>query len=748
MAGSLGGKLDVRSLRVIFDEGSIAVRSDADLIRLFLTAQRETAEAAFETLIARHGPMVLGVCRRILRDEHMAEDAFQAVFLILARKARSVRVDDTLGRWLHGVSRRVAVRAKDLATREIPALSASQRHAEDPGVEAVRDEIRHLIGLEVARLPRKYREAVALYHLDGLSHDQAADALALPVGTVRSRLSRARDLLRTRLVRRGLAPAAFAAWLGSRPAVACVPSFLMQTTLKNSGGVGAVAISPAVLVLVHHTMRSLLMMKAIGAGVVAATLGCLTIGAVVLARGNDEPKSEQPPAALPKAGPNRDPAVPSLAARFEKIKAEYESANRALWDAVGKVNTKHEQNVIYGRMAPDLVAYTRRMIDLAAIDPKDPAVRDALLWVVTQPGKSSDSGPYGDEFARAAALLVRHHGDDPAAIAGGLGLSNVLSFQRDTLLLGFYATAKAHEAKGVARLALAQYIERKAAVARDSRIREGRQSIRLGGFVDDDGKVIEKEIAQSDEEYAYLLHLKQCDPVYLRELAERLYQEVIDEYADVAHITLKTRELEAVLSRPSPKWNGEPLTQDKRKGLERGIARARTTLGEIAQARLDDMNNLSVGKPAPEIEGVSTKGEPLKLSDYRGKVVVMAFWGSWCGPCMRQIPHERELAERHKDRPFAMLGVNTDKDVEVARKVIEAEGMTWPNWYDGSPHEGPITQRYHIAGYPTVFVIDAEGKIRSKNAFGQALNKLVDELLAEVKQKATGQAIPTPSRGR
>ena len=111
--------------------------------------------------------------------------------------------------------------------------------------------------------------------------------------------------------------------------------------------------------------------------------------------------------------------------------------------------------------------------------------------------------------------------------------------------------------------------------------------------------------------------------------------------------------------------------------------------------------------------------------------MVIAFWGSWCGPCLRQIPHERELAERHKDRPFAMLGVNTDADRAVARKVMEAQGVTWPNWHDGEPGAGPIAKLYHVRGYPTVYVIDALGKIRSKRSRGDELDQLVEKLVLE-----------------
>jgi RNA polymerase sigma factor (sigma-70 family) len=288
----------LHSFRVLFAEGSIASLSDADLIRIFLVGHGEAAEAAFETLVERHGPMVLGVSRRILRDEHAAEDAFQTVFLILARKAPEVRGDDALGRWLHGVTRRVATRAKIMVSREIPVSRTSNNHPDDPAIAALEAELRHIIGLEVARLPRKYKEVVALCHLDGLSHDAAAEALGLPVGTVRSRLSRARDLLRTRLVRRGLAPAAFAAWFAARPAAAKMPSALLETTLKTIGTDAAVAISPRVLALAQHTMRSLGMTKAIGVSVLVLALGCMATGAIALARGGDGPPkfSTQTPA--------------------------------------------------------------------------------------------------------------------------------------------------------------------------------------------------------------------------------------------------------------------------------------------------------------------------------------------------------------------------------------------------------------------------------------------------------------------
>ncbi len=271
-----------QSLGVLFDEGTVGVRADADLIRLFVSGHNEVAEAAFAAMITRHGPMVLGECRRIVRDENLAEDAFQIVFWILARKARSVRVDDSIGGWLRGVTRRVAARARASAVRQITGLPNIVHHADTPVAEAIRHEVRHIVGLEVGRLPRKYRDAVVLFHLDGLSHEQTAEALGLPVGTIRSRLARGRDLLRSRLVRRGLAPAALAAWLEARPAAA-VPTPLIESAVRNAVRLSPDAISPSVIRLAQVASRFVLLKTAVRTTALLAAIGCATAGTVMLA---------------------------------------------------------------------------------------------------------------------------------------------------------------------------------------------------------------------------------------------------------------------------------------------------------------------------------------------------------------------------------------------------------------------------------------------------------------------------------
>ena len=133
---------------------------------------------------------------------------------------------------------------------------------------------------------------------------------------------------------------------------------------------------------------------------------------------------------------------------------------------------------------------------------------------------------------------------------------------------------------------------------------------------------------------------------------------------------------------------------------------------------------------APDLEGEDVGGRRLRLLDYRGKVVVIVFWASWCGPCMEMVPHERELVKRKRDRPFVLLGVNGDDDRAKAAEVMAKEAMTWPSLWNGGA-TGGVVERLGVRSWPTIYVIDAQGVIRYKNERGEALKKAVDRLLTE-----------------
>jgi RNA polymerase sigma factor (sigma-70 family) len=181
------------------------MRSDGQLIDQFLTGQKEDSESAFETLVKRHGPMVLGVCRHVLRRVQDAEDAFQATFLVLARKADTIRDHEILGCWLHEVAYRISLRARARSLRTVRSMEILEVEEARSGPEhaASRNELGLILRAEVDVLPAKYRTLVLHTYLEGKSNEQVARLLRCPIGTVKGRLSRARDLLRARLCQRG-----------------------------------------------------------------------------------------------------------------------------------------------------------------------------------------------------------------------------------------------------------------------------------------------------------------------------------------------------------------------------------------------------------------------------------------------------------------------------------------------------------------------------------------------------------------
>jgi thiol-disulfide isomerase/thioredoxin len=169
------------------------------------------------------------------------------------------------------------------------------------------------------------------------------------------------------------------------------------------------------------------------------------------------------------------------------------------------------------------------------------------------------------------------------------------------------------------------------------------------------------------------------------------------------------------------------------------------TVGALAAAALAGMANLAnlkVGKPTPEIEGADLDGARLKLSNYRGKVVLVVFWASWCGPCMADVPHEREIVEKLRGRPFALLGVNGDEDVAKAKEAVETAKITWRSFSpDDSGRRGGIPSAWNVFSWPTTYVIDHTGVIRHINLRGTDLDKPLEELVAQAEEakKAKGR---------
>src|SRR5579871_718250 len=247
---------------------SDAPASDAELLRRFVSHDEE---AAFEMLLRRHGPMVLRVARRVLGSESDAEDVFQATFLLLARRAGAIRKRESVASWLHGVSHRLALSARGKRARrqERERRAAEARAMETPPGSAW-NELEETLHDVLAQLPAKYRTPLIQCYLEGWTHEEVARQLGKPLGTVRSWLARGRELLRKRLVRRGISlsvEGAGAALLASACATAeAVPPALRMTTLKAAylfakGENAMTLISPAVADLVRKGLIAMTIAK-------------------------------------------------------------------------------------------------------------------------------------------------------------------------------------------------------------------------------------------------------------------------------------------------------------------------------------------------------------------------------------------------------------------------------------------------------------------------------------------------------
>jgi RNA polymerase sigma factor (sigma-70 family) len=327
----------------LFGSGTCAGFSDGELLERFRGCRDEGGERAFESLVTRHGPMVLAICRNMLEDPSDVHDAFQAVFLVLARRAGAIRKTQSVGSWLYGVTVRVAARARATAihrrTRERRILAAASAAAlaggspeATPDDSAAQDDGAAVVHEEVVRLPERYRTPIVLCYFEGLTHDEAAARLSWPVGTVRSRLARARDQLRRRLTRRGVtAPCTIgplAAWLiaGQSPATASaairataaasrlpahVPSSLARAAVRMAAGQPAAAgsLSAASVSLADGVLTTMKLKNLTVATGVVLTLGIGSgTGALVVrgSRAQDSPAATvatTKPAVKPAAGP-------------------------------------------------------------------------------------------------------------------------------------------------------------------------------------------------------------------------------------------------------------------------------------------------------------------------------------------------------------------------------------------------------------------------------------------------------------
>jgi RNA polymerase sigma factor (sigma-70 family) len=409
----------VRDLDLLYHVGTVGGLTDRELLGRFTTGDSVAAQPAFQAIVHRHGPMVLGVCRRGSRDEHLAEDAFQATFLVLALKAGTIRNPNSLGPWLHGVASRVSRRARVLARRrgEQPLVPPNLASGVPVGSELEAGELRSVLDEEVDRLPAAYRRAVVLCYLEGKTQEDAARELGWTKGTVSGRLARAKDLLRARLTRRGFAPSSLlvGTLLAQENAAAAVPAALASAAVRQAVGVvlsraETLAASGAVIALARGAVRAMLLNKVKLAFVTLLLLGVLAGGAGVLGRSWAMTKEEPGPspagirsgqasrreAAAPSVDPNRTIITGRVLAPDGKPVAGARVAVVARPQTLTIDPKEWTRNEVLGSAKAD--AEGRFRVDFPRITPE----RDYLALVVGATGwalggKDSDTGLTGEE---------------------------------------------------------------------------------------------------------------------------------------------------------------------------------------------------------------------------------------------------------------------------------------------------------------------------------------------------------------
>jgi RNA polymerase sigma factor (sigma-70 family) len=384
--------------------------TDRELLQRFAHGRDEDA---FTALVHRYGPLVLGVCHRVLRQGQDAEDAFQATFLVLARKAGSIGQPERLGNWLYGVAFRIAQKTRaEAARRRARQQQVTDMPTSERDREADWEELRQVLDDEVQRLPDKFRAPLVLCYLQGMSREEAAARLGWSAGAVKGMLERGREMLRSRLARRGVALSAgsLAAMLSENVLAAAVPAVLRDSTVKAAlvfaagqtaaaGSVAAVAEGVLQAMFMHRVkwgLAAVLMVTLAGTGA-----GLLAFGG----RPEEEPATPKKTEPMPKAEEKADQLKKLAAARLDTAKTAYEG----FWARYG-VGLGPEEAVHL---------WSRRWLQ-AELDLRDKkADREAALVAYQERLKKTD------EIARARLVLgnsafygieLEHRDDDPTQL--------------------------------------------------------------------------------------------------------------------------------------------------------------------------------------------------------------------------------------------------------------------------------------------------------------------------------------------
>lgn len=368
--------------------------------------------------------------------------------------------------------------------------------------------------------------------------------------------------------------------------------------------------------------------------------------------------------------------IATSAAGAQALVREYADADAKYADAWDKLRSrgpftdKEFQDVQKLRLGP--VPHADQWVDWAGRNPEAPESKALLVTILRH-------GQMGKDAQSAADLLARDHLDLEWQQFSDLVTQNITAWPKPVVekwIRAYLERSPDRQTRAAAAVILAGY---------KTWLME-----RAGEELEPDWvKRIESNFGKGSMSY-----LDSLDRDELAREAGELYQQVLDEFSDV-------------------KLGQQPLA-------------------EVARPWVFELTNLAIGKPLPDISGKDLAGEPLALSDYRGKVIVLAFWASWCPPCMAMVPHEKELVARFAKKPFAFIGVNGDNTLAEAQRAVKEKEMTWPSFQNDGSGQDLISNQWNVRHWPTIYVADSKGIIRFKDIRGKELDQAVDQLLKEI----------------
>jgi RNA polymerase sigma factor (sigma-70 family) len=772
----------LKQVEALLRSGSTTGLSDGHLLERFADQRRaDSSQAAFAALVDRHGAMVLRTCQQVLGDEHAAQDAAQATFLVLARRARSVAEVDSVGGWLHGVAVRVAAKARVAEARR----RARERRAGETRSGEAPDPDRWLeLHEELGRLPESFRAPLILCYLEGLTQEQAAAQLRWPLGTVQSRLARGREKLKRKLAARGVAPAAgLLAGSAAAPSQAAPAGWAEATVRaailfhKGSGAIQAGA-CPASAGLALEVLRTMTLHKlklALGA---LLTVAVAVSGAAVLQRQDkDKPAAKAAkadPPAVAKTTPPIRPTPPLQADRT--VRGVVRDADGKPLAKVWVGNDPRPAQDDWDNPRPEDIRECKEpfrdargeVIPPGAVGKYFEVRENGGAWKAVSP---DDIRPWeaivwnGDGHAVPKEEVAKTHSAYTVRVAkGGWWMAGMPGVQNPvrTDPEGRFETKFALNGMGQAKLHFA---------STDYTL----QATHLVKADDLADKPLDITLKPTRLVRARVIEVPKDDPkmymnwgAYIAEEPGKPWREWQSwmlpnpNANNPAHVK---RQLEVRL--PAGKYKFEFRSQTLHRVVDIEVPPGIGPL-DLPDLRLESLASVrNIGKPAMEITANDLEGKAVRLADFRGKVVVLDFWATWCSPCVGAMPRLMELQTRFKDKPLVFLALH-DASIAGADGYKKAVEPVKPYWggadlpfhvlldqavagkgtrpYDYKPGEkgsGHSADTYDVMSWPSTFVIAPDGTLVGKFEI-DALEGALEDQFGMPRSRPVG----TPAAGR